>query len=419
MPRPRNGPSSGAIARRRRASYDAHATFSRRETARGASPLPLGEGEGEGFSSARTAVSSALRPAEVGAPVSSTALSANAAAEISVRNGGVDVGLAADRRSVSQGGSDFLHRCAHHALGLRGAREWLGDREVSRHQHRPRPSAKILGRDVAAGDLPKVGVDVARRDRVQLLLLVEILQKILPGQLLAGPNDPRHAPVAHRERPLLAALARELETNLGAFDRDVVAFESGQPIALIVSRIFVIADADQRRLQKMHDRRQNLLARQPAQAHVLSDRRPDRRQRRGEFEQVLVFRLLARLAIFGVILVLLAPFGVAAGRLNVPVRCRADPDVGPCRRDDERAYAFQRVGVRDPPALRIEVDEALARAPAPDCWPAVAHVAQPRRRRHVDINGNMDLGIQASGRPHFSPERGMCAVCSRLRVEDD
>ena len=56
--------------------------------------------------------------------------------------------------------------------------------------------------------------------------------------------------------------------------------------------------------------------------------------------------------------------------------------------------ALQRFGVRDPPALRIEIDKAFARALAPDCRPAVAHVAQPRRRRHVDINGNTDLGIE-------------------------
>ena len=70
---------------------------------------------------------------------------------------------------------------------------------------------------------------------------------------------------------------------------------------------------------------------------MLGDRRPDRRQRRGEREQMLVFRLLARLAIFGVIFVLLAPFDVAAGRLNVPIRRRTDPDIGPCRWDDKRA----------------------------------------------------------------------------------
>jgi len=64
---------------------------------------------------------------------------------------------------------------------------------------------------------------------------------------------------------------------------------------------------------------------------------------------------------------------------------------------DERAYTLQRFGVRDPPALRIEIEKALARAPAPDCRPAVAYVAQPRRRRHVDINGNTDLGIEHGG----------------------
>ena len=144
----------------------------------------------------------------------------------------------------------------------------------------------------------------------------------------------------------------------------------------------------------MHNCRQNLLARQPAQAHVLGDLSPDRWQRRGELEQVLVFRLLARLAIFRVILILLAPFGVAASRLDVPVRRCADPDVRPCRRDDKRTDAFKRFGVGDPSPLRVEIDEAPACAPASDRRSSVAHIAQAGRRRHGHIDGNADLGIE-------------------------
>ena len=174
----------------------------------------------------------------------------------------------------------------------------------------------------------------------------------------------------------------------------MLALEGRQSITLIVPRIFVVADADQRRLQEMHDRRQNLLARQPAQAHVLSDRRPHRRQRRGEREQVLVFRLLPRLAIFGVILVLLTPFRVAASRLNMSVRRGANPDVGPRRGDDKRTYPFERVWLGDPPALSIEVDKALARPPARDRGSGVTHIAQAKRRRHGDVDGNTNLGIE-------------------------
>jgi len=49
------------------------------------------------------------------------------------------------------------------------------------------------------------------------------------------------------------------------------------------------------------------------------------------------------------------------------------------------------------PFFHLRVEKALARAPAPDCRPAVAYVAQPGRRRHVHINGNTDLGIEHWG----------------------
>ena len=232
------------------------------------------------------------------------------------------------------------------------------------------------------------------------------MQKLLARQFLAGANDPRHPPVTSGERPLLAALAGEVEANFSALDRDMLASEGREPVALIGSRIFVIADTDQRRLQKAHDRRQNLLARQAAQAHVLGNLGPDHRQRGGELQQVLVFRLLPRLAIFGVILVLLAPFGVAAGRLDVPVRRRADPDVRPGRRNDKGAYAVQRIGIRDPPAPRIQIDEAPARSSAPDRRTVIGHVAQAGRGRHGHVDGNTDLGIEHWARPAFPRNAG-------------
>jgi hypothetical protein len=144
----------------------------------------------------------------------------------------------------------------------------------------------------------------------------------------------------------------------------------------------------------MHHRRENLLARQPTKAHVFGDPRPKSGQRLGEFDQVLVFRLLPRLAVVDVVAILLAPLGVAAGGLNVSIRGGADPDVVPCRRDDERTYALKHDGVRDPPAPRIKIDEAFTRPPAPDRRRIVAHIAQAGRRRHGDFDGNTNLGVE-------------------------
>ena len=99
---------------------------------------------------------------------------------------------------------------------------------------------------------------------------------------------------------------------------------------------------------------------------MFGDLRPKGGQHLGEFDQVLVFRGLSRLAVVGVVAILLAPFCVATGGLNVSIREWTNSDIGPGWRNDERAYALKSVGVCHPPALRIEIDKAIARAPAPN-----------------------------------------------------
>src|SRR5215472_8468477 len=74
-------------------------------------------------------------------------------AEKGAGDGGMDVRFATDGWRVSQRCGDLFHRSAHRALGLRRARDGRPSREKSRHQDCPSPSAKILGGDVAAGDL--------------------------------------------------------------------------------------------------------------------------------------------------------------------------------------------------------------------------------------------------------------------------
>ena len=74
----------------------------------------------------------------------------------------------------------------------------------------------------------------------------------------------------------------------------------------------------------------------------------DQRQRPAEDQHLAVFRLVAHLAPARVIAVLLAAALVAPGRLDVPVRVGTDPHLGPGRRDDQRADAFQASRYRAP-----------------------------------------------------------------------
>ena len=53
------------------------------------------------------------------------------------------------------------------------------------------------------------------------------------------------------------------------FDLHVRVAQGGEPVALVLLGVIDIADADERVLQEMDDRRQHLFARQTAQAHVL------------------------------------------------------------------------------------------------------------------------------------------------------
>ena len=140
---------------------------------------------------------------------------------------------------------------------------------------------------------------------------------------------------------LLAALAAELEAQGRAVDVDVLVAQGGQAEGVVLLGVLLVADADQRRLEELDDGRQHLLAPQAALRQVALDPLADLRQRVAEGDHAAELGLVADLPPVGVVAVLLAPPGVAAGRLQMAVRAGADPDVGPGRRDGQLADALQ------------------------------------------------------------------------------
>src|SRR3546814_7637660 len=96
----------------------------------------------------------------------------------------------------------------------------------------------------------------------------------------------------------------------------------------------------------------------------------------------MILRLVPNRAPARMIAILLAPAGVAAGRLNVAAGMRADPDVRPCRRYRQRPDARQRFALRDPRSVRAAVTEALAGLAPADPRTVVADVAQARLTGH-------------------------------------
>jgi hypothetical protein len=119
----------------------------------------------------------------------------------------------------------------------------------------------------------------------------------------------------------------------------------------------------------VHHGREHLGLRQSAQRHVPRQLRPDRRQGARELQHAFVLGALAHFAELGVVLVLLAAARIAPGRLQVAVGTRADPHVGPGRRDRQLADALQRGFVVHRAAAVVEVLPAAVgvHAPQPRC----------------------------------------------------
>jgi hypothetical protein len=308
----------------------------------------------------------------------------------------VHVALARDRRRVPQRLRRLADRLDDVAarLALRVARLEGAQRPVREHRARPRP--EVLGGDVgAAGRIAQVLVDVLRADVAHLAIVVEVLQQVLAGQLLAAGDDPRQPPVAEVDLVRLAALAREPEPDPRPVDARVPVAEGGQPERLVEPRILLVPHPDQRQLQEPDDRRQDLLARQSGSAEIRVDTLADGRQQAGERDHPVELRALAMLAVGGVVAVLLAAAGIAPGRLKVAPRVRADPYVRPRGRDRERADAGEDGRVADRGAVRGAIGEAPARPAACDPGPRVGRPSEAglgcRRAARVGIEGHRVL----------------------------
>ena len=195
------------------------------------------------------------------------------------------VAFSANRRCVAEAGRDACDGGAHIPFRMRRTVEALDLPQRQRRQDGSRPGAKILGGDVLSGDLPEIRVHIGRGDILLRAVVIDILQELLAGQLLAGLDDLGDAAVLDRERPLLAALADETEADLRSVDRHVAVLERREPVTLVLLGVVIVSNANQRRLQKMHDGRKDFFPQKPAQRHVLANLCPHRRQGIGEADQ--------------------------------------------------------------------------------------------------------------------------------------
>src|SRR5690606_30094895 len=105
---------------------------------------------------------------------------------------------------------------------------------------------------------------------------------------------------------------------------------------------------------------------------------PQARQRGAEAHDVVELPRSADPGPVRVVTVLLAAARVAAGRLQVPARRPADPDIRPGRRDRQAADALERRGVAHRLSVASDVAEAATCAPPPDAGRGISDVPQAR-----------------------------------------
>src|SRR6476646_4687071 len=310
-------------------------------------------------------------------PVGAGARADRVAVAEAVEDAGVDVGGAADRRGVAERLGDLVDGAGDGALGGGFGAGPLLAGEGDRGEDGPVPGAKILRRELLADLLVDVLVDLVGAD-VDPLASGAVGEQVLGAAAAAVHRLDRAAGggVADRLHPALAARGREVEDDLAALDRDVVAAHRGEAVALVFLGVDLAADAEETEVEKADGAGERPLARHPLAAQVGGDGAAQLRQREGELphQLELPFRLPLLPAL--VVEVLLAPGFVVPRRLDVAEGVGADPDLLPGRRDRQLPDPLQRLLVGDLLAGPVLVGEAATAAHAPDPRPRTVGAAQ-------------------------------------------
>src|SRR2546425_9795936 len=248
--------------------------------------------------------------------------------------------------------------------------------EGDRGQNRSRPGPKIFGAEIFAGNFAEVLIDVLRSDVADFAAIIEILKQILAGQILQLGNDFRDAPVGHIDFMLASALAAKTETQFRAFDLDMSIFHGREAERFVFARVLFVADANERPLEQLHDRRQYLVSWEPRQFQVPRNSSADFRQRFTEADYTIVFVFVANFAPALVIKILFATARISTGRLNVTVRQRRNPNFRPSRRNGETLDPQKSLLVTNQFPIRVEPLEIVAFCFSRVTGPIIADITQ-------------------------------------------
>src|SRR5438067_6021613 len=288
----------------------------------------------------------------------------------------MDVALLADRRCVPQrignpgyGADDFL-------LAILAFRARLTLAQEADGQDGTGPGPEILGAEILAGDLSKVGVDVIRFDAPRLPVLVQVLKQLLAGEILAALDDAGQAAVGEADRMSPSTLTSELEADGRPVDVRVPAAQRCETEGTVLLAVFLVADPDARLLEEADDRGQDLRPGDARPAKVLLGAGANARQGLTELQQAIELRGVTNRPPAGVVAVLLATPRVPAGGLEMTHRIGADPDVGPGGRNDQAADAAEHFLGLDRGPIGSDVPEPFAGTQPPDPGQRVRHVME-------------------------------------------
>jgi hypothetical protein len=194
-----------------------------------------------------------------------------------------------------------------------------GHRQADRRQHGRVPGSEVLGREVRAGDLAQVVVDVGGGH------VVGSARAVAPGQeLIATPVPPFQAPHDHAE-PLVgngllaldAALGRVLERQLPAPAGDMLAADRGQAEGLVLGGVLLAPGPEEPQIDQPERGRHYPLPVQASPLQLGQDLLADVRQRAPELGHPVKLALVLLLPPPLVIQVLPPPRRVDTGRLDV------------------------------------------------------------------------------------------------------
>lgn len=157
----------------------------------------------------------------------------------------MDIAFAAHRFRIAKPTRYGFDRAGDIAFALRLGGERPDLPKFYGGEHGSGPGAEVLAGEFVARDL-EIGIDVGRLYRADLALLIDVLKKLLSGEVLHAPHDGGETRVGELDLVLDAAFSAELEFQLRAAHAYLAVAQGGQAEGLVISCILLVSDPDER-----------------------------------------------------------------------------------------------------------------------------------------------------------------------------